>query len=216
MKPRYQKSFLQPFFQAIVRILMRVLVRLDVQGVENLPRKGPAIITPNHVSWFDLPLVFAYANSAVVSFTAEKWEKHLAARWLLRTFGHAIFVQRGEIDRQALQEALQVLREDAVVGVAPEGTRSYSGVLQAGHDGAAWLAGRTNATVVPVAMWGHEHVLADWRRLRRPTVHMRVGAPMQLPPEARKARSKDLPAYTEIIMRQIAALLPPELRGIYG
>ena len=57
-----------------------------------------------------------------------------------------------------------------MVGVAPEGTRSYDGILGTGHDGAAWLAGRTDAVIVPAAMWGHENVFGDWKRLRRPRV----------------------------------------------
>ena len=179
MKPIYQKTRFQPLFQFLARILIHILVRIDVQGIDNLPRKGPAIIAPNHVSWFDLPIIFAYANSSVVTFTAEKWEKHILSRWMLRTFGHAIFIQRGEIDRAALQAAVQGLRDGAVVGVAPEGTRSYDGILGTGHDGAAWLAGRTDAVIVPAAMWGHEDVFGDWKRLRRPRVCFHVGEAMR-------------------------------------
>ncbi len=56
----------------------------------------------------------------------------------------------------------------------------------------------------------------SWKRLRRPQVHMHVGASYKLPPEAEKARAKDLPQYTETIMRHIAELLPEDQRGPYA
>lgn len=210
----------RPFYyrlaQAIVRFLVRLLTRLDVQGLENLPATGPAILAPNHVVWFDVVPIFAYTKAPVVTFAAEKWEHHPLVGPLMRYLGNAIFVQRGEVDRRALQAAVQALKEGKVIGVAPEGTRSYTGILRKGRDGAAWLAGRTNATIVPIAIWGHEHITADWKRLRRPVVHMRIGEPFKLPPEAAQARSRDLEPYTEQIMRRIAALLPPDRRGPYA
>ena len=72
MNPSIQDPI--PALQFLARILIHILVRIDVQGLDNLPRKGPAIIAPDHVSSFDLPIIFAYANSSVVTFTAEKWK----------------------------------------------------------------------------------------------------------------------------------------------
>ncbi|NOX62314.1 MAG: 1-acyl-sn-glycerol-3-phosphate acyltransferase [Chloroflexi bacterium] len=200
----------------LARFLLRVLTRLDAQGLENFPETGPAILTPNHVVWSDVVFIFAYVKSPVVTFAAEKWETRPILGWLFRTFGNAIFVHRGEIDRKAILAAIRALKNGAVLGVAPEGTRSYDGILRKGHDGAAWLAARTDATIVPIAIWGHENMERDWLRLHRPVVHMRVGEPYKLPPEARQARAHDMDIYTDMIMRKIAELLPPERRGEYG
>ncbi len=202
--------------QKIVRLLLRLIVRLDVKGLQHMPLSGPAIITPNHTSWLDIFLMAAYCPVPPVTLAAEKWERIPGVNLLLRHFGQAIFVNRGEVDRTALRASLQVLKEERILGLAPEGTRSHNGILQKGHDGAAWLAGRTDATLVPVAMWGHERMTASWVRLRRPLVHMHVGESYRLPQKARKARSKDLSQYTEIIMHKIAELLPVEQRGPYA
>ena len=201
--------------QKIVRLLLRLFVRMDVKGLQYLPLYGPAMITPNHTSWLDVILMAVFSPVPPVTFAADKWDQIPLLNLLFRHFGQAIFVHRGAPDLTALRAALQVLKEKRVLGVAPEGTRSHDGILQQGHDGAAWLAGRTGATIVPVAMWGHEQMTASWVRLRRPLVHMHVGESYRLPPEARKARSKDLPRYTEIIMYKIADMLPPEQRGPY-
>ncbi len=203
--------------QRILRFLLRILVRLDVQGLENMPDHGPAIITPNHVAWLDVVLMPAFSKTPPVTFAAEKWGRAPLVNHLFRHFGQAIFVKRGAPDKQALKAAMEVLKQGGVLGLAPEGTRSHDGILRKGHDGAAWLASRTDATIVPVAMWGHERiVMTGWLRLRRPEVHFHVGEPYKLPPEARKARSREMGAYTEMIMRRIAALLPPERRGYYA
>ncbi len=202
--------------QMLMRLLLRLLTRVDVVGLENLPDHGPAILAPNHVAWFDVVPVFAYTKTAVVTFAAEKWEHHWALGPLMRYFGNAIFIQRGQVDREALEQALGALKKGAVMGVAPEGTRSYTGILGKGRDGAIWLASRTGAVIIPIAMWGHEDIEKQWKRLHRPLVHFHVGQPFHLPPEATKARSRDLPAYTDQLMAALASLLPPERRGVYG
>jgi len=202
--------------QKLTRFLLFLLTRLDVDGIERLPEHGPAILCPNHVAWTDAVVVLAYVRGTTTAFAADKWETRFPINLLMRYFGRAIFVHRGEVDRQALGKALEVLKQDGILGVAPEGTRSYSGVLAKGYDGAVYLASRTDACLVPIAIWGHENAIAEWKRLRRPRILLRVGESYQLPPEARRARASELPAYTEDLMRRIAAMLPPERRGPYA
>jgi 1-acyl-sn-glycerol-3-phosphate acyltransferase len=202
--------------QRLLRFLFKFTIRIDVRGLEYLPETGPAILAPNHVAWFDVILLFAFSKVPPVTFAADKWDKTPLINLLFRHFGQAIFVNRGAPDRHPLVEALKALKAGRVLGVAPEGTRSHDGILRQGHDGAAWLASRTNATIIPIAMWGHETIISDWLHLRRPRVYFHVGEPFRLPPEAGKARSRDMGPYTEIIMRRIAAMLPPERRGYYA
>lgn len=216
MKQPSPTPFAFYFVQRLVRLLMRLLTHVEVGGLEHLPDHGPAILAPNHVVWFDVVPVFAYTKIPIVTLAAEKWEHHWALGPLFRHFARAVFVQRGEVDRKALEACMTALRRGEVVGVAPEGTRSYTGVLGPGHDGLAWLAGRTNARIVPIAIWGHEDVFGHWKRLRRPHVHFHVGEPFVLPAEAAKARSRDLSTYTGQIMHHLAVMLPEERRGAYG
>ncbi len=216
-QPTVAKPLGWDFSQRLLRFLFTLLFQMDVQGIEHLPERGPAIITPNHVSWFDVIFMAGYNKVPPVTFAAKKWDKVPGVSLLFRHFGQAIFVNRGAPDKQALMAAMAALQAGRVLGVAPEGTRSHDGILRRGHDGAAWLASRTDALIIPVAIWGHEDVIrGHWLRLRRPHIHFHVGEPFRLPPEARKTRSRDLKPYTEMIMHRIAAMLPPERRGIYG
>lgn len=202
--------------RGLLRLFLRLLTRLDVRGLEHLPSHGPAILTINHVSWSDVPIIAAFSRGAMATFSAEKWEHAFPINALLNYFGNAIYVQRGEIDRKALQAALAWLQAGGILGLAPEGTRSHDGVLHQARDGVTWLATRSDALIVPFVIWGHENLAADWKRLRRPRVCVRVGQPFHLPPEAAQARSRDLGIYTEQIMHHLAALLPPERRGPYA
>ncbi len=205
------------FIQGVLRFLFWFLLKLDVRGIEQLPETGPAILCPNHVSWLDVALIARFSKTAPVTLAAEKWEKTPVLNLLFRHFGQAIFVNRGAPDKKALVAAMRALCQGCVLGLAPEGTRSHDGILRKGHDGAAWLASRTHALIVPIAIWGHEDVIhGHWLHLKRPHIHIRVGAPFTLPPEAEKARSRELEPYTEMIMRKIAAMLPPERRGYYA
>jgi 1-acyl-sn-glycerol-3-phosphate acyltransferase len=202
--------------QHVLNFLLKILTRQDVRGLEYLPETGPAILSPNHVAWFDVILMAAYSRVPPVTFAADKWGRIPVINWLFRHFGQAIFVNRGAPDKRALMAALQELQAGRVLGVAPEGTRSHDGILRKGHDGAAWLASRSDAEIIPIAMWGHEHVISEWLHLRRPHVHFHVGEPFHLPPDARDAKARELRIYTDMIMRRIAEMLPPERRGYYG
>jgi 1-acyl-sn-glycerol-3-phosphate acyltransferase len=92
--------------------------------------------------------------------------------------------------------------------------------LEAGSDGAAFLAGKADVPVVPIALTGTEnaHVYACLRRLRRAPVTLTVGTPFRLGDEAgtKQKRSDRLAADTERIMQSLADLLPVEYRGVYG
>jgi 1-acyl-sn-glycerol-3-phosphate acyltransferase len=202
--------------QRLLRFLFKFVIHEDAQGLAYLPDRGPAILTPNHVAWFDVILLPAYCKVPPVTFAADKWGRVPVIGRLFRHFGQAIFVNRGAPDRNALMMALKELQAGRVLGVAPEGTRSHDGILRKGHDGAAWLAAQTDAEIIPIAMWGHEHIISDWLHLRRPHVHFHVGEPFHLPPEARNARTREMGIYTEMIMRRIAEMLPPERRGYYA
>lgn len=201
--------------RAVIRGLLTLLAALDIRGRENFPPDGPYIVVTNHLHWLDIPAVFIAVPHEAATFAAEKWEHHWFNGPLLRYFGHAIFVQRGEPDRRALSQALSWLRQGGVLAIAPEGTRSRTGTLQQGKPGAAYLASRTGVPIVPVVAWGQERVWHDWRHLRRPRIHVRVGKPFVLPGTPNQAKGEQLDAYTEQVMLALARLLPEPYRGVY-
>ncbi len=208
-----------PFFYRLVQralwALARIFTRLDVTGIELFPLTDPLVVSPNHIHALDIAVVGMIIPRQTAILTADKWRGKLGG-WVMERVTCVIYVARGEADRGALNQALDVLRCGGTLAVAPEGTRSHTGGLQEGKHGAVYLASRTGAAIVPVAVWGHETALTAWRHLRRPAIHVRVGEPLHLPPDAARARTADLHAYTDDMMLALARLLPPEYRGVYA
>lgn len=205
------------FYRLVQRFLwnfFHLVMRLRVTGVENIPLAGPLIVSPNHLHSLDIPLVGMGVRRHTTIMAADKWRGKIGG-WAMERVTSIIYVARGEPDRAALAASLKVLKAGGSLAVAPEGTRSRQPGLQKGHDGAAYLASRTGATVVPVAVWGHEKTFSEWRRLRRPEVRMVYCPPITLPPEAGRARAPELEQYTEQIMRAMAREMPEEYRGVY-
>lgn len=203
------------FMQRFLRVLLKLLTRCDVIGQEHVPLTGPVIIAPNHLHSFDVAVIGYAIPRQTVIFSADKFRGKPGGR-VMEWITHVIYVARGEADRDALNQALAVLKDGGAMAVAPEGTRSRTGGLQQGKHGAAYLASRTGATIVPVAVWGHEKTLAHWRRLRRPAIHVRIGPPFRLPPGAERARTAELHTFTDDLMLVLAAMLPLEYRGVYA
>jgi 1-acyl-sn-glycerol-3-phosphate acyltransferase len=203
------------FGQWFVFSFFSVLSHMDVRGRENIPQSGPLIIAANHMHAFDLPIVFALVPRRQTVFAANKWRGKFGG-WLMQTFADAIFVERGEPDRDAIAKALEVVRQGGVLGVAPEGTRSRTGGLIAGKPGTVYLASRSGAPILPIVVWGQEQAMRSWAHLRRPEIHVRIAKPLSLPPGTEHARSAELASYTEQLMLILARMLPEDYRGVYA
>mgnify|MGYP001768922000 CR=1 FL=1 len=203
------------FLHWFLRLLARLLTRLEVHGADKIPATGPTLLTMNHLHWLDPPIGFILVARPATMFAADKWEARPVIGDLLRWTQSTIFVARGEVDRKALGQALEVLKAGGLLAIAPEGTRSKTGALQQGQDGPAYLASRTGAVIVPVGAFGQEKAVTCWKRLRRPRIVVQIGEPFVLPGTPNKAKGPQLTVYTDEIMRQIACLLPPEYRGVY-
>jgi 1-acyl-sn-glycerol-3-phosphate acyltransferase len=120
------------------------------------------------------------------------------------------------VDRKALRQALGILQGGGVLGLAPEGTRSKTGAMQRGRSGAAYMAYRTGACLLPVVASGQEKVFPSLRRLRRARVRVTFGPTFEPPPVEGKASAAQVSAFSEEIMYHLAAMLPAEYRGVYS
>lgn len=203
--------------RAIVRLLLRLLTRTEVEGLEHVPDEGPYLLLTNHLHWLDPPALMAAFPYRGYVFAAAKREKHWFFGPLFRSL-NAIWVHRDEVDRKALRQALAVLQGGGVLGMAPEGTRSHTGTMQRGHGGAAYFAYRAGASVVPVVVTGQEHAVAALKRLRRARIRIAFGRPFAPPPVPSEERvsAPEIRAFTDDIMYHLAAMLPPQYRGMYS
>lgn len=200
--------------RAIVDILVNLFIRREYVGLENFPAP-PYILAINHLSVFDTPVLLTICPHTIRALTAAKHKRNPIYAPLLAIMG-SIWVRRGEVDRHALREALDVLKQGGVLGLAPEGTRARGTyALQEGKTGTAYLATRADVPIVPVGLAGTEQIKDNLPRLRRTYVRAVVGKPFRLP-ESGRVRGQKLHEYTDLIMHRIAELLPEEYRGVYA
>ncbi len=149
------------------KIVQVLLADLAVVGKENIPPEGPYLVTVNHMSAADTPLLFvSFPTQAWRFFAGEKWQDHWLWGPMMGSLG-AIYIKRGEVDRRAIQEAVTALNRGEVFGLAPEGTRSKVGEMQEAKAGAAYLASRGQVPILPVGIINSDVLFANVRRLRR-------------------------------------------------
>lgn len=196
-------------YRRLARLAARTLLRPVVRGVENVPRAGGLLFAMNHLGDADPLLVLGFTPRAVALLGKVEILDWPVVGVVARAFG-MIPVRRGAPDRGALDACLRVLQSGGALLIAPEGRETPSHALIEAHAGAGFLALRSRVPVVPIAITGTESVYRDWRRFRRPCVTLTFGEPFCLPPGINRREATDL------IMRRIAALLPPNYRGVYA
>jgi 1-acyl-sn-glycerol-3-phosphate acyltransferase len=195
----------------VMVLVLRALVRLEAAGLEHLPAEGPFILAANHLHVLDPAIGLLLVPRRVVGVAKDRWARPPFG-WLLGAMGELIYV--GETRRGTVGAMLEVLASGAVLAILPEGTRSRTGALVPANRGVALLAARSGAPIVPAAAHGQERAGWFWRRLRRVPVRVRIGPPIAVP--AGPLGRATLQARTDELMRAIAAMLPPEYRGVYA
>jgi 1-acyl-sn-glycerol-3-phosphate acyltransferase len=190
---------------------------LRFTGLENVPRQGAFILVANHQSNLDPLIIAATAGDKVgllVHFMAKEELRHWPIIGWLASQAGQYFVRRGEGDRLAQRISFELLANGEPIGMFPEGTRSKTGILQAGRNGAAFLAIRAGVPLLPVSITGSGRLFPKGSRVpHRSKVTVRIGEPFEVAhrPDGRIDRA-ELTATTDRIMREIAALLPPNAR----
>jgi 1-acyl-sn-glycerol-3-phosphate acyltransferase len=202
---------------AICGFLARLLWGARVEGDEHIPREGAFILVSNHCSNLDpeiLGWAIGYRTGRLIHFMAKvEMRSWPIIGWLASQSG-VYFVRRGEGDRRAQRFSLDALDAGRPIALFPEGTRSRDGRLKSFKSGAAFLAMRSGAPVLPVGIAGTHRLFPGRSRFPHPSrVVVRVGEPFALAhvPEGRIDR-ETLAQGTERIMLEIEALLPPGQR----
>ena len=202
----------------LIRILLRVIARIEIRGRENAPRTGGMILAANHIGILDIVMVF-YAIDRTDLFipVAEKFEKIGWIRWLGKHLNF-LFVDRFNPDLKAIRKMIALMEAGKCLIIAPEGTRSPTGSLIDGKPGVAFLAARSGFPITPVGITGTEDkvILGNVKRFRKSTITLTGGKPFVIPPLAKENRDAALQHATDEVMCRIAALLPEKYRGVYA
>ncbi len=203
---------------------LRVLARTKVTGAEHIPETGGAILASNHLSIVDsifLPLMVTRPVTFAAKseyFTGTRLSQRVAGAYLRATNQLSTDRAGARAAQDMLDAALALLRDGALFGIYPEGTRSPDGRLYRGRTGVGWLALHSGVPVLPVAMIGTERVLPPGSTLPRPgRIQIRIGRPLtfdtyrEQPPGARQRR-----AVTDEVMRAIRELSGQEYVPVYA
>ena len=202
----------------LIKVVGRPLVwpflKIEGIGLENIPTTGPCILASNHINDIDV-ISIGYCRTRHPHFMAKsELYKNPVFAWFIRQAG-SFPVNRGESDAWALRQAGRVLEAGQMVCMFPEGTRAGAKAqLRKGKVGAVRLALDYHAPVVPAAILGTQHF--SWKK--RTPITVRVGQPLDFnamagSPPYEYHQLRDL---TTTLMQHIAAMLPPEHRGIYA
>jgi 1-acyl-sn-glycerol-3-phosphate acyltransferase len=199
----------------IRNIAFRYLAKIDsVEGADQVPEKGPGIIMFNHIAFIDgVAILNALKRNAV---PLVKNEAGAIPFWgIFPALWGAIPIRRGEVDRQALEQALAVLNSGELLLIAPEGTRSPA--LIEGKEGLAYIAARTQAPIIPAVIEGSEGFPSlDPKRWSLPGARIRFGKPFRFRLPKGRIPREWLRKMTDEAMYRLATLLPPARRGVYG
>lgn len=191
--------------------MMHFLGKLDIQGRENFPAEGPVILASNHRAHVDPPYL-GQVTTRQLFFMAK--EELFTTN---RAFGNYLLslgtfpVRRGEADRQAIRQAINLLKEGRVVAIFPEGTRSFDDTLLPPEKGFALIAKQTGAPIVPIALEGTHRILPKGTSmLHRGDVCITIGKPVTaqeiLESHSGDSRKDALDIIGVDVMRRIADL----------
>jgi 1-acyl-sn-glycerol-3-phosphate acyltransferase len=201
----------------LIHIAFTTITDFKVFGREYVPRGGPLLVVLNHFSFID-PVATIHAIPRPLEFVggAQLPNAPVIVRFIPRLWG-TYKVHRGSSSRDALQAATDILSLGGAVCIAPE-AGSWATVLRPPRPGAALIAARSGAPILPVGLDGLTDVFPSLRRGRRARVTVRIGKPFGPFKHQAKSRAdrKRLDEIGHVIMRKIAELIPPERRGFYS
>lgn len=210
-----RRRILHPMLRAVGTLLCKV----EVSGLEHVPDCDPAILMMNHISTVD-PIVFTgiIQNRYVISMAKAETLENGFLRQIVKLWGNFV-IRRGEVDREALKNAIDLLKNNQLVLMAPEGTRNPDG-LKAAHSGITYIAHKTNAVILPAAISGAQDWSKRLKRFKRAYARVNIGRPFRFRlPEGQRLTRPAREQMTQEAMYQLSAAFPDEyanLRGVYS
>ena len=215
--PYPRRRLIRSVLRKLARVALTVLTDLHITGQENLPKGGPLLVVANHFSFID-PVAMVQMVPWPIEFVGglEMPNAPTSVTWIPKVWGYYP-VHRGGASLGALRAAEAILEQDGVLGIFPE-AGNWATVLRPARPGAAFLAVRTGAPILPMGFGGLNDVFPALRQGRRARVTLKIGellGPFQAEGKGRQRRKK-LDAIGDEIMQRIAELIPPEKRGHYS
>ena len=198
----------------LLKSLLGIFGDWEVNGKENVPRKGALIIVANHISDIDAGILNASIPRRVEFMAkADLFQKPIISQFF-RAYG-AFPINENGTEFYSINHSLHILNRNGAIGIFPEGGKNPTALGQA-MLGSAMIAMMSGAPILPVGITGTESV-GDGIRVFYPkgTFRINIGKPFYAPVVRDKRLRTNVETTTDIIMKQIAALLPERYRGVY-
>jgi 1-acyl-sn-glycerol-3-phosphate acyltransferase len=196
----------------IVRTLVtgfcRSWCRMRIDGRENIPAEGIFILAPTHRSILDTPITSGVTRRRMRFMGADKWWSNEWFGKLLSTLG-GFPVSRGTADRQALKRCIELLEGDEPIVLFPEGERKSGPIVQPLFEGAAYIAAKTGAPIVPMGIGGSEKAMPKGAKFIHPKkLYVVVGEPIHVPVAGTPKERREA-------VRAVTAQLHEELQRLF-
>jgi 1-acyl-sn-glycerol-3-phosphate acyltransferase len=207
----------QKILLTICRPLLNILFSWKVERRENIPLTGPLILVANHVHLLD-PFFLVFSFPRWINFMAkeELFRSPFLRPWLRWAGSLPMHRGRKVTEKQkTLNSARNALEKGLILGMFPEGTRSHDGKLRKGKPGSAVIASKTDVPLLPVGIVGTDKIKGISWLWKRPRIVVNIGKPFKLPPATGNMSKSQMQLLTTQLMKEIAALLPPEYQGVY-
>lgn len=205
----WQFRLIYPWLKAVLAPFIRLIFVKKVTGLENIPKTGPAIITPNHESFLDFFCLSAVVKRPIHYLTAESRYDHFFERQLMKTAGQ-IRIERLNHDKGDIYSlVMSILSQGRLFGIFPEGRRSRTGEMLTAFTGVAKFAAHSEVPVIPVGIKNGFEIWPRHKKLPklRKQIEIKIGEPMHFGHYNHKIHGEEI--YRDVtnqIMRKISGL----------
>jgi 1-acyl-sn-glycerol-3-phosphate acyltransferase len=199
-----------PLAKKIIPPIIKLWIK-EVNGLQNVPKKGAFIVAANHASYMDHFIIMStlvpYLNKKIHHLAKKEHFDNIFKK-IWHTYVGAVPLDRKNGGKEALKWAIKALRKGKIIAIHPEGTRSLTGRLQKGKTGVAQLALIAKVPVIPIGLIGTFEILPKGKYIPKfKKATMNIGKPMYFPEYYyKKINKKILREVTNRVMKEIAKL----------
>ena len=198
--------------RTVVQTVFALVTLVKVNGRENIPQTDKLVVVANHMTYAEPQLVGFLIKRKMRFAAKEGFFRYKLTKLIMGSLG-CFPVRQGVADRKTIRLMEQYVNDGFALVIFPEGGRSLKAELIPALHGAALIARRTGAFILPVGIAGTERMKGWYWVFKRPKITVTFGQPFQLPSNDDKLSREDA---TKLIMARIADLLPPEYHGVYA